>query len=99
VVSLVTGALSYLLIFFHSLINMSFLVSAILAPITAIAAIITGHSSKKQIRNAGGEMAGKKMANAGLILGYIYLAICILLLVLAILGLSPIISGLGGLFK
>ncbi len=99
VVSLITGALSYLLIFFHSLINMSFLVSAILAPISALVAIFTGHSSKRQIRRADGTMSGKKLANAGLIMGYIYIAICVLILVLVILGVTSLVSGLGQLIK
>ncbi len=99
IVSLITGALSYVLIFFHSLMHMNFLVAAILAPISSLAAVITGHNSKKQIRHAGGEMAGKKLANAGLILGYLYFGICILILVLAIVGVSSVVSSLGQFFK
>jgi ATP/ADP translocase len=38
--SAITGALSYLLIFFHNLIDMGFLWAAILAPISALIAII-----------------------------------------------------------
>ena len=99
VVSLITGVLSYLLIFFHSLANMSFLVAAILAPISSLVAVITGHSSKRQIRRADGEMGGKKLANTGLALGYIYLGICVLILVLVILGVTSLASGLGQFFK
>lgn len=99
IVSLITGALSYVLIFFHSPMKMSFLVAAILAPISSLAAVITGHSSKKQIRSADGEMAGKKMANAGLILGYVYLGICLLILILSIVGIASFASVLGNLFK
>ncbi len=95
VASLITGALSYLLILFHSPIKMSFLVAAILAPISALAAVITGHKSKNQIRHAEGEMGGKKLANTGLVLGYVYLAICLLLAVLAIVGVTSIVSGIG----
>ena len=48
ILSVVTGILSYLLIFFHSLINMGFIVAAILAPISAVIAIFTGHKAKRR---------------------------------------------------
>jgi len=95
VASFVTGLLSYLLIFFHTPLKMSFLVAAILAPISALAAVVTGHKSKHQIRHAEGEMSGRKLANTGLVLGYVYLAICVLLVILAIVGVSSVISGIG----
>jgi len=98
VASVVTGALSYLLILFHSPLKMSFLVAAILAPISSLAAVISGHKSKHQIRHAEGEMGGKKLANTGLTLGYIYLGICLLLAVLAIVGVTSIISNIGQIF-
>lgn len=95
--STVTGVLSYLLIFFHSLIDMSFLWAAILAPISALIAIITGHRGKREIRKAEGIVTGRKLANTGLILGYIYFAICILLLAAVIFGLVKGFEGLSQL--
>jgi hypothetical protein len=98
--STIAGALSYLLIFFHSLIDMSFIWAAILAPITAIVAIITGTRGKREIRKAEGNMSGKKLANAGLILGYVYIGICILLLAGVVFGIvkgSELISQSFGL--
>jgi hypothetical protein len=94
-VSTLTGALSYLLIFLHSLVHMRFLVALILAPISALAAIITGHRSHYQIKHSNGELSGIKLARAGLIMGYLYYAICIIALVLVILGASWVIKALG----
>lgn len=88
--STLTGALSYLLIFFHNLIDMGFLWAAILAPISALIAIITGIKGKSEIRKADGNMSGKKLANAGLAMGYIYIGICILIVVLLIVGVAGI---------
>ncbi len=53
-VSTLTGALSYILVLFHSAINMHFLTALILAPISALAAIITGHRSCRQISRSNG---------------------------------------------
>ena len=54
-------------------------------PFTAVPAVICGHLSRKKIRNSGGSLTGEGMALAGLILGYIILAITVF--VLGILGL------------
>jgi hypothetical protein len=97
--STISGALAWLLIFFHKLINMSFLWAAVLAPLAAIVAVITGHKGVHEIRKAQGEMSGKKLANAGLIMGYLYIGICILLVVLAILGVAGIVSYVSGISK
>ncbi len=45
----------------------------ILLGIPSIAAIICGHLSRGKIRKSGGELAGKGIAKAGLILGYLSL--------------------------
>jgi hypothetical protein len=45
--------------------------------ITAIAAVILGHLAKKEIRAAGGTITGNGMATAGLILGYVNIALFI----------------------
>ena len=94
IISVVTGALSYLLIFLHSVIDMSLVLAAILAPISALAAIITGTRSKREIRHAEGAMSGRKVANTGLILGYLYFIIGIFIVVIAVLLFGGLISGL-----
>ena len=43
--------------------------------LTAIAAVILGHLAKKEIRAAGGTITGNGMATAGLILGYVNMAL------------------------
>jgi uncharacterized membrane protein len=94
-VSTLTGALSYILVLFHSAINMHFLTAVILAPISALAAIITGHSSHRQISRSNGTISGIGLSRAGLILGYLYYAIAVVLLVLVVLGASWLIKALG----
>jgi len=50
----------------------------------AIAAIITGHLAKKEIRDSGGALGGDGMALAGLILGYVQLGLILLALIVII---------------
>ncbi len=45
--------------------------------LTAIAAVITGHMAKKEIRAGGGSISGNGMATAGLILGYVNIALVV----------------------
>jgi hypothetical protein len=52
---------------------------------TAIPAVICGHLARSKIRKSGGELAGKGIATAGLILGYIAL-------VLGVVGIPLLIS-------
>jgi len=63
----------------------------ILPVIAAIAAIITGHLAKKEIKESGGMIKGAGMATAGLILGYIQIA----LIVLSICAIFAILPALG----
>ena len=71
--------------------------------IGAIAAIIMGHIAKKEIKNSNGMIKGNGMATAGLILGYIQIAlavlsVCALIFVLPALGasISDIFSDING---
>jgi hypothetical protein len=48
----------------------------------AIAAIITGHLAKKEIRDSGNSLNGNGMALAGLILGYVQLGLILLGIIL-----------------
>jgi hypothetical protein len=97
--STITGVLSYLLIFFHSLAKMSFIWAAILAPISALIAIITGHKGRHEIVQSDGMVTGKKLAHTGLVLGYLYYAICIILIVAVVLGAAALANYLSNLAK
>ncbi len=50
----------------------------ILPLLGALIAVITGHMAKKEIRESGGRLSGVEMANAGLALGYVHLALSFL---------------------
>jgi len=61
------------------------LVGWTLIPIVgAIAAVITGHLAKKEIRDSGGAIGGDGMALAGLILGYVQLGLILLSIIVAV---------------
>jgi len=98
IVSFISGIITYLMLFFHSLIDINFIVAIIVSPVLAMLAVFTGHKAKKQIRNAVGIMHGKKLANIGLFLGYLFLILGILVLILAFLGLGGLVSALRSLF-
>lgn len=51
-----------------------------LAPgLASIAAIITGHMAKKEIKDSTGQLSGDGMATAGLIMGYASVAVVVCL--------------------
>lgn len=60
----------------------------------AIVAVITGHIAQGEIKKSGGMVTGKGMATAGLILGYLSIAlgICLvcLLVILPLFGMTLI---------
>jgi hypothetical protein len=58
--------------------------------LASIAAIITGHMGKKEIRESMGQLGGDGMATAGLILGYANVAIgvCICLAVAGMMAMG-----------
>jgi hypothetical protein len=69
----------------------------IIPTIGSIAAIITGHMAKNEIKSSMGALGGDGMATAGLVLGYANIAIgvCVCLVVFAMLALGmtiPFIS-------
>jgi hypothetical protein len=51
----------------------------------AIVAIITGHLAKNEIRKSNGALGGEGLAKAGLILGYLHIAIVLLVICAVIL--------------
>ncbi|MCL6431193.1 MAG: DUF4190 domain-containing protein [Anaerolineae bacterium] len=63
----------------------------------AIAAVITGHLAKREIRESQGALTGDGLATAGLVLGYIQLGLIalgiIVLIVLLLVGFG--IAGIG----
>lgn len=97
-VSMISGILTYAFYIFGSLVDINFILAAILAPITAIIAIITGSVAKRKIRQSDGSLGGTKMANTGLWLGWIYLIICVIVIVLMLVIGGAVISSLSGLF-
>lgn len=64
----------------------------ILFGIASIVAVITGHMAKNEIKRSSGMLSGDGMATAGLILGYVNLAVVViatcLIIVLPLLGLA-----------
>lgn len=77
IVSLISGILGWLGIF----------------GLGGIAAVIAGHVAKSQIRASGGRMGGDGMATAGLILGYLNIALTAAAICLGILVFAGVISG------
>ncbi len=62
IISLVAGVLSWVM----------------LPLIGAVVAVVCGHLARKEIRESGGRLAGQGMATAGLVLGYIQIALAVL---------------------
>ena len=60
--------------------------------LASIAAIITGHMAKKEIRESMGQLSGDGMATAGLVMGYasvaIVVCVCLAMAGMMALGLS-----------
>jgi hypothetical protein len=89
IVSLITGILSWF----------------VLPIIGAVAAIITGHMARRQIKDSHGTETGDGLAIVGLVLGYLHLiSACVVILISllifgGIIGLSgcAILSGAGGI--
>jgi hypothetical protein len=59
----------------------------------AIAAVITGHMAKKEIRESAGTLSGDGMAVAGLILGYTQLGLLLIAVVCVVSLLAVGFSG------
>jgi hypothetical protein len=97
IISFISGIFTYLMLFFHSLIDIGFVVAMILSPVLAMLAVFTGHKAKRQIRNAAGNMHERNWQTPGC-----FLAISSSFLEFGfdprILGLGGLISALGNLF-
>jgi len=84
IISLISGIVSWLLLPF----------------IASIAAVITGHMAKNEIKKGNGIITGNGMATTGLILGYVQLGlglcVCIVVAVMLAFGMSiPFIGNSG----
>lgn len=77
IVSLVSGVLAWLGVF----------------GLGGIAAVISGHVAKSQIRASGGTMGGDGIATAGLVLGYLNIAVALIAGCLLVLVMVGAISG------
>jgi hypothetical protein len=64
----------------------------ILPVIGPIAAVITGHMAKNEIKKSGGMVTGNGMATTGLILGYVTIAIGLCLACFFILAFAGLIT-------
>ena len=53
--------------------------------VAAIAAVVTGHLAKKEIRESGNTLGGDGMALAGLLMGYIQLGLFVVFLIIVLL--------------
>jgi len=95
-VSTLTGIFSYFLVLLHSVIHMKPLVAMLLAPFSALAAVITGHISHRQIKASDGTLTGIKLSRTGLVLGYLYFALGVLALILVALGAAWLIHLING---
>jgi|GEM_PF-222951 hypothetical protein len=76
IASLILGALSW----------------TILPTVGGIAAVVTGHLAKGEIRRSGGTLTGDGLATAGLVLGYANLIFTLLGLCLAAAAIAGLIS-------
>jgi uncharacterized protein involved in cysteine biosynthesis len=98
-VSMISGILTYIWLPITALLDVSSWLAIVLSPISALVAVITGSRAKKLIRNSQGQVSGKKMANTGLWLGWIYFILCVLVLILVLAGLDAIFSAIAGLIN
>lgn len=77
IVSLIAGILGF------------FQIVPVIGPIVAV---ITGHMAKSEIKKGGGMVTGNGMATAGLILGYVTIAIGLCLTCIFILAFAGLIT-------
>ncbi len=98
--SLISGVLAWLWLPITWILDVSGWLAIVLAPISALVAVITGGIAKRNIRQSDGALGGKKMANAGLWLGWIYIIGSLLLTVIVVIIVlavgNQIISSISG---
>ncbi len=82
VVSLVTGIVSWIMLPF----------------VASVVAVICGHMARREIRDSGGHIEGDGLAIAGLVLGWVNIALCVLTLLGILLffgGLALLLGAIG----
>lgn len=78
IVSLISGISSYF----------------ILPVIGTVGALVSGYLAKEEIRKSQGQIGGDGLATAGLVLGWINVALTLLVICLIVLTLTGVISGI-----
>jgi hypothetical protein len=66
----------------------SLVVSLVVCGIGSIAGVIMGHIARRQIRESGGTQTGDGLALAGIIIGYIGLALAVLYVIFIIIAVA-----------
>lgn len=98
--SMISGILTYLWLPITALLDISGWFAVILAPISALVAVIAGGKAKRMIRKSEGSLSGKKMANAGLWLGWIFIIggilTTVVVIVIALVAGKAIIGTISG---
>ena len=98
--SMISGILTYLWLLITALLDISAWIAVILAPISALVAVIAGGKAKRMIRKSEGGLSGKKMANAGLWLGWIFIIggilTTVVVIVIALVAGKAIIGTISG---
>jgi len=64
----------------------------VLPIIGALIAVITGHMAKKEIQESAGRLSGLELANAGLVLGYVHLAVSMLMTCVIVVIIAGILA-------
>ena len=64
-------------------------------PITAILAIIFGYMALNEVKKSGGQVDGHGMAVAGIVMGFIGLALCVVIIAIYVIYFVVIVSTLG----
>lgn len=96
IISFIAGLGTY--VWFFTMIGSKAVLTLALAPVIALIAILSGHKANAQMRKSSDVFLGKKFAVIGMVLGYIYIAIGILLLVIVLIIGAGVISSIAGLF-
>lgn len=96
IVSAVSGLITYFWYMITKMVTDNIILPGVLAFITAIVAIVTGHKGLREINRSNGTITGKRWAKTGLILGYIYIGLIVIGIILVIVLGAAIISSVRG---
>ena len=81
----------------YAILSLAFgLIAWLMAPLLgAIVAVVCGHLARAEIRRSAGALEGDGMAVAGLILGYLQIALTIVLVIVFVLFFGGLAAALG----